>query len=97
MVKEIDDGLNRFVTRAREAALESAAVIVSGMALLVSILSLVLASVCLYIAIEAKQIAKDEAYSTQEEVEILIIYINNLHADLKARGFEPPLLPGEEK
>jgi len=28
-----------------------------------------------------------------DRVEVYEIYINNLHADLKARGFEPPERP----
>lgn len=101
MVDDIDSTRNRVFSQAREKALESAAIIVSGMSLLVAILSLVIASVALFVSIEAMQAAGEEAAETRIELnarydQLVIkhdttqVYVRDLKAYLIKQGFEPP-------
>ena len=93
MPDEISETRNRFFERLRLSALEYAAVIMSGIAILIASFSLLFGGVAMYIAIDAKQ----NANRSEEQNKIYEIYINNLTAELKARGFKAPPMPENQE
>lgn len=63
--------------------------ILSGLSIGMAILTLVMTS-------QRNSDLRDQFRLTQDEVEIYQIYVNKLHADLIAHGFQPPPIKGEE-
>lgn len=43
------------------------------------------------------QWAREDSKVVSEDYRLLMVYVKNLHAELKAEGFEPPPLPIEDK
>lgn len=88
--EEAADGRWSLWSRTQRTAIEWLAVIISILGFLtntlIAIAAATMAGVALYVANESSDDSK-----------IYGIYVQALHADLKAKGFEPPPLPEEEK
>ncbi len=85
MSAEVIDVRNRLVDQAKERLIDNAAVIISALAVLIAAGGLLLGGVAMYIS-----------FNAAEDAKISTIYIQKLHADLIAQGFDPPPLEGEK-
>ena len=85
-VQEINPERNSIITRLRQNLVEYVAVIVAAVAVSISLLS-ALMSMLAGAQVWAMERAVDDM---REEMSVQRIYINQLHADLKARGFQLP-------
>ena len=65
---------------------------VINQAVLFGSLALAISLCSAYMAFDATRDAKH----TEEEAEVLAIYVQRLHVQLEAQGFEPPPLPGDQ-
>jgi len=86
---EVIDVRNRLVGHAKENLIDNASVIISVLSVLIAAGALLLGGVAMYIAFDATRDAKE----FEIEMEVWQIYTANLHADLRAHGFEPLPLP----
>lgn len=77
-------------SRTQKTAVEWLAVIISMLGFLTTTLIAILAAIVAGIALWVASESHDEA-------EVLGIYVQKLHAELRANGFEPPPLPEEEE
>ncbi len=77
---------SRLIGQYKDRLVDNAAVVIAALAVLIASGALMFSGIAMYAAVDAK-----------EETEVYEIYVNNLHADLKAHGFELPPLPGERK
>jgi adenylosuccinate lyase len=93
MPEEINKERNRFITQLKLTALEYASVIMSGMSILIAAFALLFGGLAAYIAVDAKQ----ASHRAEEQNKIYEIYINNLTAELKAKGFEAPPIPENQE
>lgn len=85
MSAEALDVRNRVARQTKQESRRDLSVMITGVTVFLAAVSLMIAGLSFFVA-----------FSADQESEVLGIYVQKLHAQLIAEGFEPPPLPGED-